>query len=334
MLDVQTIITDALLKVGAMSPQDAGNPDPELQVIAVRELNMLLSELGLSMAFNINRRTYSFTPQSGDRITFGSVGSDILSATYQQLVPASAPYTYQLPNTNIQDITVTLVDLNQEMTIETNVGPTAEGTVLIDYTSGLLTFHNADAGKLVVIQYHWASSTPTHPDIAERVNNVISLQYEMAGIVYGCKQISYDQYQSISLKKDVITIPQWYAWDFQFPNPTLWIFPYMVSGMTARLVSQRPYLAAVDGAELDVPDYMYKYLVYNLATQLYTTYRTGNGLDQETIYHAKASAANIKAYISRQNMTKAKGDYKRRSSRSIWTDLGSPLGGYAPGALR
>ena len=51
-----------------MSPQDAGNPDPELQAIALRELNMLLSDLGISL--NQSRRTSVIVPNMRDRIIF------------------------------------------------------------------------------------------------------------------------------------------------------------------------------------------------------------------------------------------------------------------------
>jgi hypothetical protein len=330
MLNVQTIITDALIKSRAMSPQDAGNPDPELQAIAVRELNMLLLDIGISGTYNVSRRTYVVNPQSRDRLTFGDVSQSILSATYQYTVPTTSPFTVQLDSTNLQDVVITFVDTDTVASLTTNIAPTSIGTVQVDYSTGLLTFFSGDASKLVTVAYHWRPSTSTHADIAEQPNNIISLSYELGNIVYPLTRLSYSEYQALSLKQQVSTIPQFFAFDFQFPNPTCWIWPMATSGTTARVVLSRAYLSATDGSELDVPDYMYKYLVYNLTTQIYTSYPVPGGLDSEIMYHARESAGNLRSYMARQNMQKARGNYHRASSnRSIFTDLGSPLGGYS-----
>lgn len=332
MLDVQTIITDALLKVGAMSPQDAGSPDPELQAIAVRELNMLLLDIGLNFSINPSQRTYSFVPQNGDRITFGNIANKILSATYTYQVPSASPYQIQLPSANIQDATVTYIDSDQALTVDWQVAPSATGAVEINPSTGLMMLHSGDAGKWVTVSYRWRASGSDHADVAETPARIISLNFELGNVVYPLREITYAEYQSLSLKRNIQSIPLYYAFDYQFPNPTLWIYPMEIPSMTARLVFSRYFLNAEDGSELDVPDYLYKYLVYNLATQLYTTFPTAAGIDPELVYHAKESASRVRNYITRISVGKARGDFKRRrSARTLWTDLGSPLGGYAQG---
>ena len=315
MLNVQTILTDALLKVGAMSPQDAGNPDPELQAIALRELNMLLSDLGISL--NQSRRTSVIIPKMRDRIIFGDVQNTALASTLPFTVPTAAPYQIQLQGTNVQSATVEYIDDKQPLTVDWQVAPAAAGTVYIEQSTGIATFNAADAGRVVTVSLTFAQSSGMHADLVETPSDIISLQFELGNLVYPCARISYAEYQALSLKQQVQTFPTFYAYDFQFPNPTLWVYPMALDGMTARIVWSRFFLAAEDGSELDAPDYMYKYLVYNLATQLYTTFPTANGIDPELVMHAKLAASHVKDYLRRQSMPKVRGDYRKRGGQNI-----------------
>jgi hypothetical protein len=325
-LSVQTIITDALLKVGVSTELDVGDPAPQWLTIGLHELQMLIGEWNCNLTIQNYLKTYSFTPQYPDHIVLGNVADPIYSMTQGVSIPTTTPWQVQLPNTNIETITVTYVTTGLGLT-NIITGTPVSGQVLVNYSTGLLGFAAADEGLLVTVEYTWGNSETTHPDIYEAPMDILSVSTEIGNQTYPCRKCSYNDYQMMSQKEVVSSIPMWYAWDAQFPISNIYIWPTIPAGYTIRLVMSRGFVDVVPQSNLDTPDFYYKALVYNLATQLYTNYPVG-GLDDEIIYHARASLEMIKHRNRKARTGRAQGRYNSRPySNSMFTSPGSPLGG-------
>jgi len=324
-LAVQTIIQDALLKCGVTTQLDAGDPNPEWLTIGLHELQMLLGEWNCNLTINNSQRTYSFLPQALDRIVCGDVSDTTYSATYGVTIPAASPHTYQLPNTNIQELTVAYVTSGLPLQNIVSGTPIA-GQVLVNYSTGFLTFAAADAQLLTTAKYTWRSSEGTHPDIYESPMDIQSVSFELGNLTYPCRRVSYNDYQKFSMKQTLEAIPLYYAWDAQYPQSNIFVWPQISSNMTARVVLSRAFVEAEPQSDIDLPSHYYKAMVYNLATQIYTNFPTG-GLDSEIIYHARASLEGLKTRQRRARTPRAVSGYRSRTSPgSMFTSPGSPLG--------
>ena len=208
------------------------------------------------------------------------------------------------------------------------VGTPTAGQVLVDAVTGQLTFAAANYGAEVTITYQYYQDTDNHVDILDAPMDIDQLSFELAGVVFPCVKVSLAQYQQLSLKQTIQSIPQVYAWDYQYPIGRIYVWPMAQPAMTARITLTRAILEPTSQGQIDVPDYYRKALTYNMATMLYTFYPAG-GLDPEVIYHAKASLEGIKARIRRAHNPKAVSGYSPgRRYTSMFLYPGAPrIGG-------
>ncbi len=331
MINVQTIIQDSLALAGVTADGlDAGNPDPQHQTRALGCIQMLLGEWSTQLIINNSTRTYSLTPQRPDQISIGLNDTPVNSAMVLETIPATG--TIQLPVTNIAKPatpTISVVNLatRQPMTVIVVDVPTA-GQVLVNALTGLLTFSASDFGKEVTITYSYYQDVDRHVDILDAPMDIDQLSFELAGVVFPCAKISYAQYQQMSLKQQVQAIPQFFAWDYQYPIGRIHVWPMAQPAMTARITIARAILEPTSQGQVDLADFYRKALTYNTATMLYTFYPTG-GIDPEVIWHAKSSLEGIKARNRRMHNPKAVTGYSPgRRFTSMFTSPGAPrIGG-------
>lgn len=328
-LNVQTVLNDALALAGITADGlDAGNPDPQHQQRALNCLRMLLGEWGTELSINNSTRTYVVTPQAGDYIAIGQNDTPIQSSVQSYTIPNTG--VIQLPDTNLGPVSmVNITNLNTRVPFTLfPVGIPLANQCIVNSVAGTLTFNAADYGALITVQYAYYQGTNQHVDIYATPMDIEQVSFDLGGITFPCSKVSYTQYQQMSLKKNISTIPRWFAYDYQYPVAKLYVWPMWQAGMTARITATNMILEAKSQSELDLPAFYYKALVYNLATMLYTFYPTG-GLDPEVIYHAKASLEGIKRRNRKMHTPKAVSGYSPGTRfGSLFTAPGAPrIGG-------
>jgi len=330
-MNVQEIIQDALALAGVTADGlDAGDPNPEYQQRALSCLHMLLGDWGTQLRFNNSQRTYVVSPQRLDLISIGLNDTPVQSTMQLYTVPSDG--LLQLPVTNIaKPATPTIVVQNLATRIPYQVivaGTPTAGQVLVDAITGLLTFAPANYGTEVTITYAYYQDVDRHVDIMDQPMDIEQLSFELASVVFPCTRVSIAQYQQLSLKQQIQTIPQFWAWDQQYPIGRIHVWPQAQPAMTARITLTRMILEPAMQGQVDLPEYYRKALVYNLATMLYTFYPTG-GLDPEVVFHAKSSLEGIKHLIRRAHNPKAVSGYRPGVVHtSMFTSPGAPrIGG-------
>lgn len=330
-MNVQEVIHDALALAGVTADGlDAGDPDPQYQARALSCLRMLLGDWGTQLKLNNSQRTYVVSPQRLDMISVGLNDVPVQSTVELYTVPADG--LLQLPVTNIaKPATPTIVVQNLATRIPYQVivaGTPTAGQVLVNAITGLLTFDVADAGTEVTITYAYYQDVDRHVDIMDQPMDIEQLSFELASVVFPCTRISLAQYQQLSLKQQIQSIPQFFAWDQQYPIGRIHVWPQAQPAMTARVTMTRMILEPVMQGQIDLPEYYRKALTYNLATMLYTFYPTG-GLDPEVVWHAKGALEGIKHMIRRAHNPKAVSGYRPGvANTSMFTSPGAPrIGG-------
>lgn len=331
MIYVQDILRDALALAGVTADGlDAGDPQPEYQTRALSCLKMLLGELSTQLRFNNSQRTYVVAPQQLDRISIGINDTPVQSTMQLYTVPDTG--TIQLPVTNIaKPATPTIAIQNLATRLPYTVivvGTPTAGQVLVNALTGLLAFNAADHGADITVTYAYYQDVDRHVDILDQPMDVEQLSFELASVVFPCTRISLAQYQQLSLKQQIQSIPQFWAWDQQYPISRIYVWPQAQPAMTARITLTRQILEPVNQGQVDLPEYFRKALTYNTASMLYTFYPTG-GLDPEVVFHAKSSLEGIRQMIRRAHNPKAVSGYRPGvANTSMFTSPGAPrIGG-------
>jgi hypothetical protein len=329
-LNVQTVLNDALALAGITADGlDAGDPDPQHQTRALSCLQMLLGEWATELTINNNTRTYTVTPQHQDYILIGMNDTPVNSSVLPYVIPSTG--LIQLPNTNIATPAtpaISVVNLHTRVPyIITTVGVPNANQCLVDPYLGTLTFNASEATQNITVSYSYFQDTNQRVDIFDTPMDVEAVSFELGGIVFPCTKVSYRQYQQMSLKQNVTAIPSYFAWDYQYPIGRLYVWPQWQPSMTARITVTRMILEPRSQGTIDLPGFYRKALTY-IATMLYTFYPTG-GLDQEVIWHAKASLEGIKKRNRRMHMPKAVSGYSPGIRfQSLFTSPGAPrIGG-------
>ncbi len=172
------------------------------------------------------------------------------------------------------------------------------------------------------------TTTTPPPDIVAESMDIQSVTVEVGVVVYQCKQITLAEYEAITVKT-VTAIPQFWAWDYQTPNSNIWFWPRPYSGLNIRITGTPTISKVISQAEIDLPDWYYKALVFCGAEMLQNWHPVA-GLDMTNISKEAARAlTGIKHRNARMRMPKASTGYESgRNSDSLWTSpMAPPVGG-------
>lgn len=174
--------------------------------------------------------------------------------------------------------------------------------------------YNAGNGQYLTV----GSADPTN-DIPFDIMDIVNVQVSNGNLVFKLVQISYEEYMLLSMK-NVGSIPQYYAFDYQEPQGKIYFHLANLSGYTAQVI-YRPRLTQVVNNQtiLNLDMSWQQALTYNLATRLYPALPGLSGLDPQIIWVADNSLKHIKNRNTKMNMKKA---------RPAFSSGGRGYGGY------
>lgn len=182
----------------------------------------------------------------------------------------------------------------------------------------------ANPGK-IIIGTDTAAVPP--PDILADLTYIDSVIAIQGQVVFKLSPISLAEYMEISVKVTT-AIPSVYAWDYQKPNGTIWLFPQALSNLALRVVGMPKVDLAGSQSTINLDDSYYEALTYNLAVRLYPHLKRDAGLDPTIIQVAQRSETGLKDRNRRMRMRRARVPFATSASdSSYWT---SPLNTVSP----
>lgn len=182
-----------------------------------------------------------------------------------------------------------------------------------------------------VITIGYDVSDPLNPilgDIPVMFGDILDVQVQQGPVVYRLHKGPISEYFAKSVK-NTVSIPNFYAYDYQTPIGKLYFYPKILSGLTVRVVGSKGIQLIKTSQEATVfDDIYYDALVYNLAASLYPYFKSEGGLDKEIIYKAKASVEGLRAKSIAMKMKNMVNPYFSGSSdRSYWQSSLNTVGG-------
>jgi hypothetical protein len=269
------IVQDALALVDIVSPGEAG--DPWFSLLAVRLLNGLLSEWALKGLYNPLQTYAQFDANGNGTYTVG---------TDDSLVKLS----------NTKYTVVGTVDVNGTYYQSTsNNGQTVKYSVQGTGTKYSLVVNEDTNGTFYAIAGGYSQQLVG--DFPTNFVSISRLQCDIGQVTYSPRVITMAEYQALSVK-NINAPPTVWAWDYQQPISTLYIWPRPLTHMTIRLIGS-PSIPMVANTQSNIQlDQMYYIpLLYNLATKLYPYLKRDNGIDPEIIYQARSSMAALRSRV-------------------------------------
>lgn len=182
----------------------------------------------------------------------------------------------------------------------------------------------ANPGKIVI---GTDTTTIPAPDIVADLTYIDSVIAIQGQVVFKLSPISLAEYMEISVKVTT-AIPAVYAWDYQKPNGTIWLFPQALSNLALRVVGMPKVDLAGSQSTINLDDSYYEALTYNLAVRLYPHLKRDAGLDPTIVQVAQRSETGLKDRNRRMRMRRARVPFATSGSdSSYWT---SPLNTVSP----
>jgi len=181
--------------------------------------------------------------------------------------------------------------------------------------------HNADV--LGATSYITTGTDSPSYDIPEEIMDLITVKVQLNNIVYNLTQISYEEYTALSLK-NIPSIPQYYAYDYQFGSGKIYLHLGGLTGYTV-IIEYKPRLGTLTSNQGTIAlDPLYREaLMYNLATRISPFLAPAGGLDQTIIFHAQNSLKVIKQRNQKFSAKKARpAFFSAGKGSSYWS---SPL---------
>lgn len=269
-----TVIQDALALVDVVSPGEAA--DPWFSKLAVRLLNGLLSEWALKGYYNPTQLFAEYTANgSADFYTIG-IDDSLVTINDTKYTVVGTPDifgTYYLSVSNDG--------------LVTKYSTTGTGTryslVVNQDTNG--TYYAISGGY----------SQKITGNIPVNIANIQSIQVDLGSIVYQPRQVTLEEYLSISVK-DTTAPPTVYAWDFQQPISKLYFWPKPLTNMNIRVVGSASIASIANTqSNIEIDQMYYTALLYNLATKIYPFLKRDAGMDPQMIYLAKTSVSGLRS---------------------------------------
>lgn len=163
------------------------------------------------------------------------------------------------------------------------------------------------------------TNNPVLGDIPVMFGDIQDVQIQQGTVVYKLHKGPISEYFAKSVKNSV-SIPNFWATDYQLPISKLYLYPSPLSGVTVRVIGSKKIELIKDSQEATVFDEIYRdALLYNLAASLYPFFKQEGGIDQEIIYKAKASVEGLRAKSIAMKMKNIHNPYfSGTSDRSYW----------------
>lgn len=171
-------------------------------------------------------------------------------------------------------------------------------------------------------------NNPIMGEIPVMFGDITDVQIQQGEVVYRLSKGPIGEYFAKSIKKSV-SIPNFYACDYQLPISKLYLYPAPLNGITVRVIGSKKIDLIKDSQEATVFDEIYRdALLFNLAASLYPFFKTESGIDKEIIYKAKASVEGLRAKCIAMKMKNLRNPYFSPSSdQSYWTSSLNSIGG-------
>ena len=165
--------------------------------------------------------------------------------------------------------------------------------------------------------------TPILGDIPVMFGDITDVQIQLGSVVYRLSKGPIGEYFAKSVRQS-ISVPNFYALDYQLPITKLYLYPSPQVGLTVRVIGSKKIELIKESQEATVFDEIYRdAILFNLAASLYPFFKTEAGLDKEIIYKAKASVEGLRAKSIAMKMKNLKNPYYSPSNdQSYWL---SPL---------
>ena len=159
-------------------------------------------------------------------------------------------------------------------------------------------------------------------DIVADPMNILQLTVELGAIVYTPDPISVAECQQISVKALQAPTRVW-AYDWQQPVGTIWLYPRPLSGMTVRILGIPRLSVAQSQSTLDLDDSWFEALVYNGAVAAYDHFPRDAGISPSLVRKAAEALRPFKIRASKMRAKRPVCAFTTRNAAdSYWT---SPL---------
>lgn len=160
----------------------------------------------------------------------------------------------------------------------------------------------ANPGKIII-----GTDTTTNPapDIVADLIYIETVMAIQGQIVFPLSPRSLSEYMELSVKT-LTAIPKVYAWDYQKPNGTIWLYPQALSNLAMRVVGMPKIDLTGSQSIIDLDDTYSEALVYNLAVRLYPHLKRDAGIDQTIVEIARRAETGLKDRNRRMRMRRAK----------------------------
>lgn len=159
-------------------------------------------------------------------------------------------------------------------------------------------------------------------DIVSDPMNITQLTVELGSVVYTPNPISLAEYEQISVKTLQAPTRVW-AYDWQQPQGTIWLYPRPLAGMTVRVVGVPRLSAAQSQSTLDLDDSWFEALVYNGAVAAYDYFPRDAGISPSLVRKAAETLRPFKVRASKMRAKRPVCAFTTHNAAdSYWT---SPL---------
>lgn len=168
----------------------------------------------------------------------------------------------------------------------------------------------------------------TQGTIPVNFSNILSVQLDLGTVTYSPKEISMEEYKAMSVKQSV-SIPQYWAWDYQNPVSTIYLYPKAQSNLKFRIIGSPKFDSLKTSQEyMKIDDMYYSACVFNLATSLYPFFPREGGIDQELVYKARASMVGLRGKVSAMKGKKVVCPYvgSTHGAQDYWTSPFNTIG--------
>lgn len=149
------------------------------------------------------------------------------------------------------------------------------------------------------------TTTTPAPDIVADLTYIDSVMAIQGQIVFRLMPRSLAEYMELSVKT-LTSIPRIYAWDYQKPNGTIWLYPQALSNLALRVVGMPKIDLTGSQSTIALDDTYSEALVYNLAVRLYPHLKRDAGIDQTIVEIARRSETGLKDRNRRMRMRRAR----------------------------
>lgn len=168
---------------------------------------------------------------------------------------------------------------------------------------------------------------PILGDIPVMFGDISDVQIQLGPVVYRVTKGPIGEYYAKSIKQSV-SIPNFYAVDYQLPITKMYLYPSPQTGLTVRVIGSKKIELIKTSQEATVFDEIYRdALLFNLAASIYPFFKTESGIDKEIIYKAKASVEGLRAKSIAMKMKNLRNPYFSPSAdQSYWTSTLNTVG--------